>query len=78
MYMNRHVRRIKLMFKWAVVSSTNGCIGAIPDSKGVATVSSYWNINGFLEIGGDEFGPGGTGILDIIISYIKGVKDALA
>jgi len=59
---------VLLVEQGGAVSSTSGAIGAYPDSSGVVQVidpDSLWANSGTLYVGGDAYGAGGAGILNV-------------
>jgi T5SS/PEP-CTERM-associated repeat protein len=59
---------VLLVEQGGAVSSTSGAIGAYPGSSGIAQVvdpDSLWANSGTLYVGGDVYGAGGTGILNV-------------
>lgn len=59
---------VLLVEQGGTASSALGAIGAYPGSSGVVQVidvDSLWYNTGTLYVGGDSFGPGGTGVLNV-------------
>jgi T5SS/PEP-CTERM-associated repeat protein len=59
---------VLLVEQGGTVSSALGTIGAYPGSSGAVQVidaGSLWYNTGTLYVGGDTFGPGGAGLLDV-------------
>ena len=71
---------VLLVESGGMASSAFGTIGAYPGSSGIAQVvdiGSLWSNSGTLYVGGDDFGAGGSGILNVSTGGVVSTGDLM-